>query len=83
MVAVEFGGKKFTGVTPNAADARIYEAVDGERLASRDAHHSTRAPLVHWQGNAIHFGSVLAGIQRRQWPAQIVCDGCAIFRNEY
>ena len=31
MNAVELGGKEFTGVTPNAADARMHAAVDGER----------------------------------------------------
>ena len=30
-VAVELGGEEFTGATPNAADSRKYEAVDGER----------------------------------------------------
>ena len=45
---VELGGMEFTGATPNAVDSRKYEAVDGERaLTSRDAHHFTRAPLVH------------------------------------
>ena len=31
MVAVELGGKEFTGATPNAADSRKYDAGDGER----------------------------------------------------
>ena len=31
VVAVELAGKEFTGVTPIAADSRMYEAVDGER----------------------------------------------------
>ena len=31
LAAVERGGKEFTGVTPNAANHRMYAAVDGER----------------------------------------------------
>ena len=31
MVADELGGKEFTGVTPNAADSRMYAVVGGER----------------------------------------------------
>ena len=57
MIAVKLGGKEFVSHQTSQTSACTRRA-----LTSRDAHHPTRARLVHWYGTVNSHGFVLAGV---------------------
>ena len=57
MIAVKLGGKEFVSHQTSQTSACTRRA-----LTSRDAHHPTRARLVHWYGTVNSYGFVLAGV---------------------